>query len=469
MKIKTTVERQAFGLLIDKFLSQVDRDELDTSTILKIIDFTQRNIGDKFEGSEKAFDSAREMLKNPENKWTKLIISTLKNTHPNVRKQIIMNLGFQSMIIENKDLPKKKLEFGTQIPWTILFDPTSDCNKKCIGCWAAKYGHKLNLTYDIMNKIVTQGKELGIYFYMMTGGEPLIRKDDIIRLAEEHSECYFNIFSNGSLIDEKLCSELQRVGNITFSLSVEGFESDNDFRRGKGSFVEVSHAMDLLKSYGIPYGSSLVYTSKNYRTITSDEFLDFLVSKGSVFAWYFHYMPVGKGANTELLLTPEQREYVFWRIKEIRAFNSGKPIFTMDFQNDGPTMDGCIAGGRNYFHINSNGDAEPCVFIHYSDSNIKNMDLIDILKAPLFSTYREGQPFNKNHLMPCPMLENPYELKKILSKTSANSTDFESKETPEELQAKTIPYAKNWKETANNLWNKYYINKVHSPQYKSDK
>ena len=66
MKIKTTVERQAFGLLIDKFLSQVDRDELDTSTILKIIDFTQRNIGDKFEGSEKAFDSAREMLKNPE-------------------------------------------------------------------------------------------------------------------------------------------------------------------------------------------------------------------------------------------------------------------------------------------------------------------------------------------------------------------------------------------------------------------
>ena len=55
-------------------------------------------------------------------------------------------------------------------------DPTSACNLRCTGCWAAEYGHKLNLTFDELDNIVTQGKELGIYFYMMTGGEPLVTK-----------------------------------------------------------------------------------------------------------------------------------------------------------------------------------------------------------------------------------------------------------------------------------------------------
>ena len=43
----------------------------------------------------------------------------------------------------------------------------------------------------------------------------------------------------------------------------------------------------------------------------------------------------------------------------------------MDFQNDAEYVGGCIAGGRRYLHINANGDVDPCVFIHYSDSNIR--------------------------------------------------------------------------------------------------
>ena len=51
------------------------------------------------------------------------------------------------------------------IPWLILMDPTSACNLHCTGCWAAEYGHKLNLSYEDLDRIITQGKELGIYFY----------------------------------------------------------------------------------------------------------------------------------------------------------------------------------------------------------------------------------------------------------------------------------------------------------------
>lgn len=163
--------------------------------------------------------------------------------------------------------------------------------------------------------------------------------------------------------------------------------------------------MKLLKKHKCLFGTSVCYTSKNYDSVTSDEFYDFMIENGAKFAWYFHYMPVGADADTELLLTPEQREHVYRTIRQNRNSKTGKPIFTVDFQNDGEFVGGCIAGGRNYFHVNSEGDVEPCVFIHYSDSNIREKSILECLKSPLFHEYYKGQPFNDNMLRPCPMLE----------------------------------------------------------------
>ena len=149
------------------------------------------------------------------------------------------------------------------------------------------------------------------------------------------------------------------------------------------------------------------------------------MKRGARYSWYFHYMPVGNNASTELMLKPEQREYMYHRIREIRAMEGGKPIFTFDFQNDGEYVGGCIAGGRFYCHINANGDVEPCVFIHYSGANIHEKSLLECLSQPLFRKYQEGQPFNENHLRPCPMLENPDKLVEVVNESGAKSTDLE--------------------------------------------
>ena len=79
------------------------------------------------------------------------------------------------------------------------------------------------------------------------------------------------------------------------------------------------HAMDLMKEYGLLYGTSICYTSKNYKVVTSDEFLQMLVDKGAILAWFFHYMPVGKDASVDLLLTPEQRAYMVERVRFVAA------------------------------------------------------------------------------------------------------------------------------------------------------
>ena len=449
--IAKNLQRQAFGVVIDKLLKGMKEDQ--ETSLLKIVDLAEKFMGDNFR--PESYEGARKMIQNPDAKWMKYLNRALKEIDPHVAKMTALNLGYQAAFQGTKMIRKNREVYNCNIPWLILMDPTSACNLHCTGCWAAEYGHKLNLTYEELDDIVTQGKELGIFFYMMTGGEPLVRKADIIKLCEKHNECAFHCYTNGTLVDQAFCDEMKRVGNLSLSISLEGFEDTNDFRRGDGVYQKVLQAMDLLHENGLIFGNSVCYTSKNMEAVTSDEFFDLLIEHGSRFAWYFHLMPVGMNATPELMPTKEQREYIYHRIREVRAMEGGKEIFVMDFQNDGEFVGGCIAGGRNYCHINPKGDVEPCVFIHYSGANIREKSLLECLQQPLFMAYRDNQPFNDNMLRPCPMLENPEILQRMVHETGAHSTDVEQDEPVEHLCGKCVEYAKEWKGTADRLWKEH--------------
>ena len=293
--------------------------------------------------------------------------------------------------------------------------------------------------------------------YIYTGGEPLVRKKDLIRLCEKHSDCVFLCFTNGTLIDEAFADEMLRVGNFVPAISLEGFEEATDFRRGNGVFQKATAAMKLLREKKLFYGISACYTSANFESITSEEFFDSLIDLGAYFIWYFHYMPVGNDASPKLMPTPEQRTETYHRIRHYRAT---KPLFAMDFQNDAEYVGGCIAGGRRYFHINANGDIDPCVFIHYSDSNIREKTILEALQSPMMMAYHDNQPFNENMLRPCPMLENPEKLRSMVAGTEAHSTDLQSPETVDHLCAKCDKYAEHWKPVADELWKENRANKT---------
>lgn len=340
-------------------------------------------------------------------------------------------------------------KYNCNIPWAILLDPTSACNLHCTGCWAGEYGNRLNLSYDDIDSIITQGKELGVYFYIYTGGEPMVRKKDIIKLCEKHDDCVFLAFTNGTLIDEAFADEMLRIKNFVPAISLEGFEEATDARRGEGTYGRATRAMKILKSRKLVYGISACYTRENYESISSEDFIDAITDMGAYFIWYFHYMPIGNDATPELLPTPDQRKGMYDRVRDYRM---RKNIFAMDFQNDGEYVGGCIAGGRRYMHINANGDVDPCVFIHYADSNIHEKTLLECLQSPLFMAYHDGQPFNENMLRPCPMLENPEKIKEIVNKTGAKSTDLKSPESVEHLCDKCYAYAENWQPEADKLW-----------------
>ena len=417
--------------------------------LLKLLGWVDKLAGDGPNSFPTQREVFRKVLSDPENNMYQLTMSVLKDIDQDVLKATFENFFLNANIIGWPKQEEYRQKYGCNIPWAILLDPTSACNLHCTGCWAAEYGNRLNLSFDEIDSIITQGKEMGVYMYIYTGGEPLVRKKDLIALCEKHSDCQFLSFTNATLIDEAFADEMLRVKNFIPAISLEGFEAATDGRRGDGVYQKVVKAMSILNEKHLPFGMSCCYTSANLDSISSYEFIDHIVGLGAKFVWYFHYMPVGNDAVPELLPTPEQREFMYHRIRDIRAT---KPIFAMDFQNDGEYVGGCIAGGRRYLHINANGDCDPCVFIHYSDSNIREKTLLECLRSPMFMAYHDGQPFNDNHLRPCPMLENPELLRRMVEKTGAKSTDMQSPESAEHLCAKCDAYAANWKPTAEKLW-----------------
>ncbi len=405
--------------------------------------------------NKKQADTFRSIVDDPDNNWHKLVIDVWRSTDREVLKTVFLNFVLNATLFGIKEATKQEKKHNCNIPWAILMDPTSACNLHCTGCWAAEYGNKLNLTYQELDSIVNQANELGCYFFLFSGGEPLMRKADIIRLCESHPDCAFTAFTNATLIDEKFADDMLRVKNFVPAISVEGFEQSTDFRRGSGTFKRIEKAMAILKEKRLPFGLSCCYTRQNAEVIGSEEYFDKMIEWGAKFCWLFTYMPVGKDAVPELMVTAEQRKFMY---EQVRKFRKTKPIFTMDFWNDGEyagyngKTGGCIAGGKRYLHINANGDIEPCAFIHYANCNIHKDSLLDALKSPLFMAYREGQPFSDNLLRPCPLLDNKGALEKMVTESGAYSTDLQSPEDVSDLTAKCASVADKWKPVADEIW-----------------
>ena len=299
-------------------------------------------------------------------------IQLIKKTeafNPIVKKKLIKNLLFNSMVIGKNIRIKIKQKENWEPPFLLVIDVTDRCNLNCKGCWAGTYVKESDMSYELFDRILKEAKELGIYFITLTGGEPFIRKD-ILKIFKEHSDMFFQVYTNGTFITPGIAKELAKLGNVAPTISIEGFERETDERRGKGVHKKIMQAMDNLKKQGVFFGFSAMVTKHNSELVGSDEFIDFYMNKGCSFGWFFQYIPIGREPNVKLMPTPKQRNELRKIVLKVRAT---KPIFIGDFWNDGPFVKGCIAGARGggYFHITNNGNVEPCVFAHFAVDNIK--------------------------------------------------------------------------------------------------
>ena len=439
--LKGTFEKQALKAIQHFLLSNPEKNIITILNLVKAVDNKGYYAG--------AYDRIGSALNDADGPWPEFISRLCRGINKKQLNLVFENLVLNATIRGRRQRNAIIAEHNCNVPWTILMSLCTACNLNCLGCWAAEYGPNLSMPLETLNNIVQQGKALGVYTYLLSGGEPTLRKRDILSLCAEHPDCVFAAFTNGTLIDNQFAAEIRQVSNFIPLISVEGFEEATDARRGQGTYQKALEAMSILKDHQLLFGFSACYHRRNTEAVGSEAFVDTMVDAGCRLGWFFGYMPIGANADTTLMATAEQRRFMYEKVREYRRT---KPIFTIDFWNDSEHIGGCIAGGRNYLHINANGDVEPCAFIHYSDSNIKDKSLLEALKSPLFMEYRKGQPFNHNHLRPCPLLDNKDRLAEMVSASGAHSTDLANPENSCDLCAKFHKSADQWEPVAEAIW-----------------
>ena len=387
----------------------------------------------------------------------------LKEIHPNVRDKIVLNFMINYILLGPKNRENFEKREGIPCPATIVISPTMRCNLRCIGCYAGDYSKKDDLPLEYVDKIITEAKKMGTYFYVISGGEPFVI-DDMLDIYKKHNDATFMIYTNGTFIDKNMALKLQELGNVAPAISVEGFKKETDERRGKGVWEKVLQAMDNCREARLIYGFSITPTRHNTETVYSDELMKLLTEeKGCPFGWYFTYIPIGKNPDVNLMQTPEQRLYGWRRVNYLR---NSYPVFIGDFWNDGMHVNGCIAGGHQsgYLHVNVKGDYEPCVFTHCATHNVRNTTLKEAIASPLFKAIRKRQPYSDNLMLPCMIIDNPRVLREVVNECNAYPTHGNAHTILTKCAEHLDKYSKEYSELSKPFWEKVYIRKEGMPK-----
>ena len=218
-----SLKQKATEVSVREAIKYVKKD-YDTN-LFKLISWGKKMVKDELH--LKVLTRLEERLSDSTNVYADYVKRVIMSTDTNIIVKLVQ--PFVNAVIKSYDIRKKAMEeHDCNIPWAVLIDITTACNLKCKGCWAAEYGNKLNMSYDDLNKVIQEGKALGTYVYLYTGGEPLVRKNDILRICKENPDCLFHAFTNGTLCDDEFVENVKEVGNLLVTISIEGNEETTE-------------------------------------------------------------------------------------------------------------------------------------------------------------------------------------------------------------------------------------------------
>ena len=366
---------------------------------------------------KEAFD----LQKHIEQGVEKIVADTVKATLKNPKESAFM-LRFAAA---SKKASKKRMkleEEGLHVPGFLIASITSSCNLHCAGC----YSRCNNATVDAAPVeqlsreewlwVFQEAEELGISFIMLAGGEPLIRRD-VIEAAGSMPDIIFPIFTNGTFIDERYFQLLDRCRNLVPVLSIEGGKEITDARRGSGIYDLVTKNMAKFKEKGLIFGASITVTTENVQEVSSRDYVRKLAEQGCKLVIYVEFVPVTEEAR-HLAPGEKERALMAQAIDALRA--DYDDMVLLSFPGDEQAMGGCMAAGREFFHINSHGGAEPCPFSPYSDSNVKTASLKEAIRSRLFEQLREQHVLEEAHVGGCVLFAQKDQVEQIMAQIAAS-------------------------------------------------
>ncbi|MBQ6069567.1 MAG: radical SAM protein [Bacteroidales bacterium] len=307
---------------------------------------------------------------------------------------------------------------GLDVPPFLISSISTTCNLHCKGCYARSNGiakdseaeGKPTLTPQQWHDIFVEAASLGINFSLLAGGEPMMRRDILERVAEVKN-MIFPIFTNGTLIGPTYMEFLRKHLNMVPVISIEGTAMGTDERRGRGVFQRAMLSMEMLKKEDLFFGTSITVTTENLQLVTSHQFVDQLRSYGCKMVFYVEYVPTEPG--TEHLAFSDEHVAQMENVLEERRTEYEDIIF-LSFPGDEKELGGCLASGRGFFHIGPDGSAEPCPFSPFSDTNVVQMGVRGALQSPLFRKIRAARALGWEHTGGCTLFEHREEIEKMV-------------------------------------------------------
>jgi MoaA/NifB/PqqE/SkfB family radical SAM enzyme len=420
-------------------------------------------LGEKLTSDEEVLSGiagVRRLLKDPRHPAKRLFRRILDYLPPQNSRSLFETLFYRAWFLGGKKRDQFEVEHGFRPPFVMILSPTLHCNLRCQGCYTLGYGTKPELPYELVKRVLGECQKMGIHFVTVLGGEPFVYPD-LFQMIEEHPGIFFQVYTNGTLMTPEKAKRLSEFGNVMVVISIEGYEEETDRWRGKGVYKKIMNAFDDLREARVLIGTSATVTNENVEVVASEPFIDFMLEKGTFAQMYFLYIPVNGQADFSLMVTPEQRNHLR---KQVMFFRQTKEMFFLDFWNDGPHVNGCIAGGRRYFHLNAKGDVEPCVYTHIATDNIYNTTLSKALNSPLFRSIRARQPHNPNHLRPCMIIDNPHVMRELIEETNSYFTHPGAEEIYTTKSQEMDAYAKRFGELADQVWQNEYLNSKEEPE-----
>ena len=326
------------------------------------------------------------------------------------------NFGVRGMFAVERF--KRRVRRGEYFPPFLYISIINSCNLRCQGCWVDVEADRNMIDLETLNRTITDAKKHGNVFFGLLGGEPFMHPQ-LLDVLAAHPDCYFQIFTNGQFITEKVAGRLRELGNATPLVSIEGREITSDVRRGnKDVFNRTLRGLDNCLRAGLLTGVATSVCQSNIDELLTESWLRELIERGVHYVWFHTYRPVGPKPNFALALRPDQLVRTRRFIVEMRP---KMPIAIVDayYGHDGQALCPMVTGVSH--HVSPAGDIEPCPIIQFATDNIRDSRGVfeTMRRSKFLEDFRE---LSGRATRGCVVLERPDLVKELVLKHGARDT-----------------------------------------------
>jgi len=344
-----------------------------------------------------------------------MIKRILKNTDRKCLYKFVYNMGVKGTLSFARF--QKRLKKGEFFPAFHFISITDDCNLNCQGCWVTGKKKNARMEPEQLDRIITETKAKGSYFFGILGGEPLLYKP-LFDVFRKHSDCYFQLFTNGTLLTPKVAEELRKISNVSPLISFEGDEQVADVRRGGSNvYRRTTEAVENATNAGLITGVAMSVCKSNLDLALSHDFIDSLIQKNVAYLWYYIYRPVGENPTLELALDKDEIQQLRNYMVEAR---SKYDIAIIDAYWDENGNGLCPAASGLSHHINASGYIEPCPVIQFATDRVNGKPLDEVYKSSAF--LKELKQEIPKKTSGCIIMEDPEWLVDFVEKHNAADT-----------------------------------------------